>query len=184
MRSLLKRARVVQNAYVVGDLEASCRRLYRLFGIGPFVGNRVARFTDHRYRGRDVEPIELKAIFVQSGEIVIELIQVLSAGPSAFHDMYAPGEGGLHHVAIFTDRYESERDAFVGAGYPVASEFLGAPPDCRVSLVDTRPDLGHMVELYPDHPAIREFYAATRAAADAWDGRFAIQSLGKPGDVA
>src|SRR5438270_246434 len=61
-------------------------------------------------------------VFVQVGMLNVELIQVLSAAPSAFHDMYASGEQGLHHVAMFCDDYESQRDAWELAGHPVASE--------------------------------------------------------------
>jgi hypothetical protein len=173
----LSRARVVQNAYLVEDLEASCRRLHRLLGIGPFLGGGVLRLTDHRYRGHPAEPVELRAVFAQSGDLVIELIQLLSTGPSAFRDMYAPGEEGLHHVAIIAGDYEAERDALVGLGYPIASEFRTSA-GVSVAFADTRAELGHMLELYPDHPTVCEPYARTRAAAEAWDGEFAIRDFG------
>lgn len=36
-------AAIVQNRYVVADLEAACRRFYQVYGIGPFEGSTVDR---------------------------------------------------------------------------------------------------------------------------------------------
>jgi hypothetical protein len=160
---------VVQNCYVVRDLEAACARFHDLYGIGPFVGGAEAELFDHVHRGRPAPPIRLRGVFVQSGPLNIELVEILSDGPSAFHDMFARGEEGFHHAAIFCDDYEATRDAWVAAGYPVASEFsvsFGA----RICYIDARRDLGHMIELYPEHPIIRDMYRQAREAPQGWDG--------------
>ena len=166
----MKPLRIVQNAYVVRDLFAACEKLHRLMGLGPFIGGVESSLERHVYRGAEAEPIRLRGVFVQSGAINIELIEILSDGPSAFADMYPRGSEGFHHGAIFCDDYEAERDAWVAAGYPVASEFttgFGA----SICYIDTRPLLGHFLELYPESPIIRAMY---RQAADApadWDGK-------------
>ena len=123
MHAPMRRAQIVQNCYVVRNLEEGCERLHRLYGIGPFVGGTQAELGDHFHRGRPAPPIVLRGVFVQSGELNIELVELVSTTPSAFHDMYANGRQGLHHVAMFCADYAAERDAFVAAGYPVASEF-------------------------------------------------------------
>ena len=141
-----------------------------MLGIGPFIGGGSAVLDNHEYRGKPAPPINFRCVFVQSGDIVIELIQLVSSAPSAFHDMFRDGAQGLHHSAIFCSDYEAERDALVAAGYPVASEFtvsFGA----RICYVDTRPVLGHMLELYPPHPRIHAMYRRTWEAAESWDGR-------------
>jgi len=162
--------KVVQNCYVVRDLEAACRQFAELYGIGPFVGGGEGVLEDHMYRGRPSPPVRLKAAFVQSGDLNIELVEVLSDGPSAFHDMFPNGETGFHHVAIFSDDYEAERDRLIGLGMPVASEFtiLG---DLRLSYIDARATLGHMIELYPEAETLRALYRRTRQAAEGWDGK-------------
>jgi hypothetical protein len=162
-------ARIVQNAYVVRDLVDACERLYRLMGIGPFVGGTDVILEHHRYRGAEAAPIRLRGVFVQSGALNLELIQILSDGPCAFNDMYPGGSEGFHHGAIFCENYEAERDAWIAAGYPVASEFttgFGA----SICYIDTRPLLGHFLELYPEDPVIRAMYRQTAEAPAEWDG--------------
>ncbi len=163
-------AAIVQNCYVVRDLEAACARLHRLYGIGPFVGGATAQLDNHVYRGRAVDPIVLRGVFVQSGDVNLELVELLSTGPSAFHDMYPDGSEGFHHVAIFCNDYAAERDRFVADGLAVASEFTVSfgPSICYI---DARSDLGHMIELYPEDAIIRAMYAQARDAARDWDGR-------------
>jgi hypothetical protein len=166
--ALINKAEVVQNCYIVRDLEHACRRLNLMYGIGPFVGGQDGVLMAHTYRGREEEPIRIRGAFVQSGELNIELVQLVSTTPSAFHDMFPNGQEGLHHVAVFTHDYDKERDAFVAAGYPVASEFTALGK--QICYIDARDPLGHMIELYPPHKTIRAMYQKTRDAAAAWDG--------------
>jgi hypothetical protein len=168
----MRRAQV-QNCYVVRNLEEGCERLHRLYGIGPFVGGVQAELGSHVHRGRPAPPIVLRGVFVQSGELNVELVELISTTPSAFHDMYANGREGLHHVAMFCDDYEAERDAFVAAGYPVASEFtvsFGAL-DARICYIDARAVFGHMIELYPENAVLRDMYRQARDAPQTWDGK-------------
>lgn len=164
---------IVQNAYVVANLERACDRFNRLFGIGPFVGGGEGVLTDHVYRGEPAAPIQIRGVFVQSGDLNIELIELVSDGPSAFRDMFG-GERreGLHHSAVFAADYEGARQRFVEEGFPVASEFSFAGR--RICYVDTRPVLGHMIEIYPDLPLIRAMYAQTRDATLARPGELAL----------
>lgn len=164
---------IVQHCYVVRDLEAACARFHRLLGIGPFVGGTLATLDDHVYRGRPAAPIALRGVFAQSGDLNIELVELVSSAPSAFHDMYPDGGEGFHHVAMFCDDYHATRDAFVAQGLPIASEFV-APFGTPICYVDATARYGHMIELYPEDETIRAMYAQTRAAALAWDGQALI----------
>lgn len=162
---------IVQNCYIVRDLEAACARMNRLYGIGPFVGGGegVGVLDKHVYRGRPAPPIRIRGVFVQSGDLNIELVQLVSTTPSAFHDMYPGGGEGFHHVAMFCDDYEADRDRFVAEGMPVASEFETAF-GARICYIDARETLGHMIELYPENAIIRGMYAQARDASVGWDG--------------
>jgi hypothetical protein len=167
---LKRRAQVVQNCYVVSNLEQGCERLHRLYGLGPFVGGSQAELGDHTYRGEPAPPIVLRGVFVQSGELNIELVELVSTTPSAFHDLYPNGREGFHHVALFCDDYEAERDAFVAAGYELASEFtVSFGP--KICYIDARATLGHMIELYPENAIIRDMYRQAREAPRTWDGK-------------
>src|SRR5687768_7924849 len=78
----------------------------------------------HSYRGQPAPPIHLRGVFVQSGDLNIELLELLSDGPCAFTEMYARGSaGGMHHAAMFSNDYHLDRDKMVAAGLPLVSEF-------------------------------------------------------------
>lgn len=161
---------IVQNCYVVPNLEAACRAFHDQYGIGPFVGGATVLLTDHVYRGTPQPPIELIGCFVQSGDLNIELVELVSEGPSAFRHMFPGKTGGFHHTALFAEDYEAAREMFAARGYPVASEFRtvwGAP----ICYVDARVELGHMIEVYPEDPVIRAMYAQARERAERWDRR-------------
>jgi hypothetical protein len=70
---------------------------------------------------------------------------------------------------MFCDDYERERDGWVAAGYPVASEF-SVPWGAKICYIDARPIFGHMIELYPEDPIIRDMYRQARDAVQGWDG--------------
>lgn len=165
--------KVVQNCYVVRDLEKACARFNRLYGIGPFVGGSYGELDNHIYRGRAAPPVGLRVVFVQSGDLNIELVELVSGGDSAFHDMYRDGGEGLHHIAMFCDDYAAERDAFVAEGFPIASEFT-VPFGAQICYVDARAELGHMIELYPQNDVIEGMYRQAREAAKRWDGKYLV----------
>jgi len=163
------RSAVVQNAYVVRDLEEACGRFHRLFGLGPFVGGSQFELANHVYRGQPADAVSVRGVFVQSGSLNVELVQILSKAPSAFHDMFCAGEEGLHHTAEFCEDYGQRRDALVAAGFPVVSEFtLSWGP--KICYIDTRASLGHMIELYPEDAVIRDMYRQAREAPLRWSG--------------
>lgn len=166
----MKAEAIVQNCYVVRDLEAACARMHAMYGIGPFLGGAEAVLDNHRYRGAPADPIRLRGVFVQSGDLNIELVELLSDGPDAFRDMYPGKAEGFHHVAIFCDDYEATGDRIVAQGCPVASAFTVAWGS-EICYLDARDTLGHMIELYPEDPVIRARYAEARDAALNWDQR-------------
>lgn len=158
----------VQICYVVENLEAACEKFHTMFGVGPFVGGGEVILDNHTYRGQPADPIVLRGVFVQSGDMNIELIELVSKGPSAFRDMYPGRQHGVHHAAIFCEDYAVSRDRFVAQGMPLASEFETAF-GAKICYIDAREHTGHMFELYPENGIIREMYARTRFEADHWD---------------
>lgn len=161
---------VVQNAYVVPDVASAAQRFHDLYGIGPFLVGRGIEMRDAVYRGQPAtEPIVLDVALAQAGEITIELMAQQTDAPSAFRDMFPDGGPGLHHVATWSQDWAKERQAFIDAGLEVAMESLGRG-DYRISFIDARPALGHMIELYPDHRDLRTLYARIRDQAANWNG--------------
>jgi hypothetical protein len=160
----------VQNCYVVPDLESACRYFNKAFGIGPFIGGAEFELSDHVYRGEPSEPMVLRGVFSQSGDLNIEIVELGSDGPSAFRDMFPGKQQGLHHVATYCQDYDDVRDHLVSAGMPVASEFE-TPFGAKICYIDARDHLGHMIELYPENEIIREMYQRTRFETERWSGR-------------
>jgi hypothetical protein len=168
MKTLLNQARIIQNAYVVPDIQEAMRDWNSTFGIGPFMLIEHVPTEDMQYRGQSVS-MDFSIALVQSGDMNIELIEQHDDTPSAYRDMYSSTEQGFHHIAMIADDFEGEIRNFKEAGYPVANGFLTGP-DSGVVYIDTRPLLGHFVELYQNRTAIEGLYAVVRSAAENWDG--------------
>jgi hypothetical protein len=158
---------VVQNAYVVEDLDAAMARWATVFGVGPFFANREIRIDDARYRG---EPTELRfaGAIAQAGDVQIELIQQLDDSPSCYRDLYPAGREGFHHIAVFVDDLDADIARYEALGAPVA--FSGVSRGMRFAYVDTSPMLGIMVELLEDVPSVRKAFALVAEAGRTWDG--------------
>lgn len=164
---------LVQMAFLVPNLEEGCAALNRAYGWGPFLGGTEGVLADHVYRGASAPPIRIRGVFVQTGTINVEVIEVISDAPSAFHEsLRADGQPVLHHCATFAADYAAARDHLVAQGYPMVSEFGFAGR--RICYVDTRPLLGYMTEIYPELPIIRAMYAETVEVSAARPGEGAI----------
>jgi hypothetical protein len=163
----LKNRQVVQNAWVVRDIDRAMQRWTETLGIGPFLELPPMVPDRYLYRQADVRP-EIRVALAQSGEVQIELIQVLTDDPSIYEDVLASGDSGYHHVCIFTDDIDADivHHERLGLEIPV----VGQHGNVRFAFVDTRPVLGCMLEIITDSPLIRGIYGAVRRASDTWDG--------------
>ncbi len=164
-----ERLQVVQNAYFVQDLDEAIERWHAAFRLGPFVVSRHLALQRSIYRGSPA-PLDISAAFAQSGDLQIELLCQHDSAPSMFHDMFGPGEEGLHHVAVFAKDYDGFISDYQSRGFELAAE-VGAGEGMGAGFIDTRDVWGHMLEVYRDVPAMRAFYAMVADAARDWDGR-------------
>jgi hypothetical protein len=117
--------RIVQNAYIVQDLDEAIERWHAALGLGPFVVSRHLKFEHSLYRGTPM-PLDISAAFVQAGDLQIELICQHNPEPSAFRDLFAEGEEGFHHVAVFPEDYSRLISGYQARGFAVAAEFATA----------------------------------------------------------
>jgi len=163
------RHRTIQNAYVVADLDSAIERWHRLWGLGPFFVRRHIVLPEVRYRGRPGS-LDISAAYVQAGPIQVELVTQHDAAPSAFRDMFAPGQEGFHHVAVIPDDYDALLADYRAQGFEVATE-LRTASGRGAAYVDTRALLGHMVEVYWPSESLDALYRDVAAAAEQWDGR-------------
>jgi hypothetical protein len=160
---------IIQNAYVVDDLDQGIRRWHALWGIGPFFVRRHLELASIRYRGAAAS-LDFSVAYVQAGPIMVELIEQHDDAPSAFRDMFARGQEGLHHVAVIPDDYQRVVDHYAKLGYPVATE-LRTTSGRGAAFIDTRPMLGHMMEVYIPSAGLDALYRQVADAAASWDRR-------------
>lgn len=164
-----ERQHFVQMAYHVADIDEAMPRYAALLGIGPFLVRRHIRLDPVSYRGQP-GALDISAAHAQAGPIQIELVMQHCANPSAFRDMFAPDEEGLHHTALFPEDYNAMIAHYRQQGCDVATELV-TPEKRGASYVDTVASLGHMVEVYRVNESLFSFYAAVADAARGWDGK-------------
>ena len=159
---------IIQNAFIVNDMQEAMERWNKAFGYGPFLLMEHIGLKDIVYRGESVE-LDISAGFVQAGDIQIEFIQQHNDGPSCYRDQFAPGEEGFHHVAVLCEDYDAEYKRYVDNGFPSATEFDSGGR--QIAYMDTRASTGCMVELYPDVEGIHTLYKTVRDIQEGWDGK-------------
>jgi catechol 2,3-dioxygenase-like lactoylglutathione lyase family enzyme len=163
------RHRTIQNAYYVADIDAAIDRYHRLWGLGPFLVRRHIALPSVTYRGQPVA-LDISAAYVQAGPIMVELVTQHDDSPSAFREMFAPGEEGFHHVAVIPDDYDRVLAEYASAGFTVVTE-LRTASGRGAAYVDARPMLGHFVEVYWPSEGLNALYCEVAERAERWDGR-------------
>ena len=146
--SELKLERIVQIGIVVPDLDKTTRLLSSLFGIGPFRSVVWPNRPESKYEYRDVEEhILISQAFVQLGQVEIELIQPLEGERNAYKQFLDDTGGGIHHVLFEVKDIDPVLQALAESGVTVLQSGTGIRPGTRWALLDTREQLGFLVEL-------------------------------------
>jgi hypothetical protein len=166
----------VQAAYFVSDAAAAARRWARDFGAGPFFLSEHIPLEKVVHRGTPTS-LDHTSAYGQLGGLMIELVQQHSENPSVFRDVFAAGEYGLHHMAYFAPDLDAELTRLRGLGYATAMTASTAF-GLRFAFADSLAELGHMLEIYEDSPAMRGFYALVADVTRDWDGADPVRSLG------
>jgi hypothetical protein len=96
---------IVQIAYFVNDARKSAKKMSKQFGAGPFFFIPRIELAWGKLRGEDCNFLHSSA-FGQWGDVMVEFVQQDEEGPSPFRELYAPGEEGIHHVAMMVDSME------------------------------------------------------------------------------
>lgn len=95
---------------------------------------------------------------------MVELVQQDSEGSSPFRDMYAPGEEGIHHVAMMVDSLPDTYDHYRAEGYEIALKAKTAT-GTEFGFIDATKSLGHMIEVYERSETLTSFYTYIKQAA-------------------
>ncbi len=170
------RSGVVQVAYLVDDVRAGALAHHSAFGSGPFFVADHIPLADVTHDRRPAL-FDHSSAYGQWGDVMVELVCIHSAEPSALNDAVSgPVEGGavvrglgpLHHVARFVDDIDVEARELEGRGFPqvmVAATRSGQ----RFAFHDGGP-LGHLLEIYRPTPGLLGFYGKVADAAAGWTG--------------
>ena len=92
----------VQIAYAVRDAEAAAASWASKFRAGPFFVRRHIAVSEVRHRGAP-SVFDHTSAYGQWGDVMVELVQDHTVGPSPVADVVGPGGEGLHHLAYFVD---------------------------------------------------------------------------------
>lgn len=155
------------------DLEAAARSWSAHLGIGPFF---IAEYGDQTfdellYRGQPGH-LRMKTAICYAGDEQIELIQPLDNTPNAYRDTFPHGGGpggGFHHLCFWSDDLDADLDHYTSLGHAIANvgRVVKGP---RFAYVDTRSELGCMVELLETAPPIMNLFSQWRETCAAWSG--------------
>ena len=141
----MKDGQIVQVAYVVRDLDASLKRHWEVFGIGPwdiYLFN-SSKVRDYMYRGKPATHEALIAVTWQ-GPIQLEVMQPVS-GRSIYDEHLERKGEGLHHIKLYYADCEKAAAEYVRRGYPVIQS--GWCDDDVHYYLDTEKDFGYVIEL-------------------------------------
>lgn len=166
---------VMQNAYVVTDLDAALDHWTRVMGVGPFFLFEHVEFAQAWYRGRDATNIDLTVAIGYWGELQIELIRQKNAAPSIFTDF--PARVGLQHIGVITESVERDLLRLAPLGVEPVQHGVTAA-GLRFAYISTDRHPGGMVELIESNPRMVKFFEKMRMAAQTWDGSHPIRPIG------
>jgi len=162
-----------QLAYVVPDVEAAAQSWSDRYGAGPFFLMEGVSFPGWHYRGAP-QDLSFDLATGQWGHWNIELIAQHTDHPSVYRDVIAAGQTGFHHFATMVDDLDTALAHFPDAP-PVTTAHT--PGGAHFAYIDTRNEIGGMLELVEDRQDIRDILAMVRAASLGWTGTEVLRAF-------
>ncbi|MBN9111663.1 MAG: VOC family protein [Pseudonocardia sp.] len=165
-----------QTGYVVEDLDAAVDFWTTTLGVGPFYVADGFEIEDFRHRGRPA-PITMRLALGSYGPLQVELIELVSDGPSDFHDFRELHGSGLHHLGFWTDDFSRDDAALRELGF--VEVHAGKTPGIGEPFVyfDATVHPGTVIELSQADGAKGVMFADIARAARDWDGRDPVRPL-------
>jgi len=164
-----------QNAYIVADLQADIGKWLSM-GIGPWIVLPSFAQVESVYRGEATAPV-VSIAFANSGELQIELIQQEDESPSIYKEFADAGGVGFHHVAFWSEDYDSTIARAQSVGWPVVHHGSGGGI-AKFAYLDTGGFTSTVVEVMELNPTTTWMTTMVREAARGWDGSDPIRMIG------
>jgi catechol 2,3-dioxygenase-like lactoylglutathione lyase family enzyme len=158
---------MMQNCFVVRDLDAAIRFWTGTMQVGPFFRFPPLEFSRGELHGKPHIP-QFGAAITYSGDLMIELIE--PRGPSIFQEFLDAGGTGVHHNCVMTDDFDAAEADFLRRG----GERLQFQADATGSVMSyvlmpgVTPVIVEVAQLIPE---VGTLFGAIRAAAAGWDGQ-------------
>jgi len=165
---------VMQNAYLVRDLEGALDHWTRVMGVGPFHLFERVEFAQIWHRGRPAHDIDMSVAIAYWGDLQIELIRQNNDAPSIFSD-FAP-QTGLQHLGVITESVDKDLARLAPLGIEPIQHGTTAG-GLRFAYVSTDRHPGGMIELIESNPGMQRFFAKMRNASVGWDGKDPIRRV-------
>ena len=159
---------VMQNAFVVDDLDAAMDHWVNKMGVGPFFVFQHVQFREAYFRGKPSD-VDMTAAIAYWGGMQIELIQQHNASPSIYSEFRQRGLRGLQHMGVIT----TDLDADLAKLKPMGIEpvqYGTVANGMRFAYVSSDFHPGAMIELIEANEAIGGFFKMMQQTADGWDG--------------
>lgn len=168
---------VMQNAFVVHDLERAIDHWTRTMGVGPFFLFEQISFRDLVFRGRAVAPMNMTVAIAYWDDLQIELIHQHDDAPSIYTEFAGACGSGMHHMGVMSRCRDADLAELARLG--VQPVLQGSTPGMKFAYLATDQHPGAMIELIEATPNARAFFASMREAARLWDGQTPIRRVGE-----
>lgn len=167
---------VMQNAFVVSDLERAIEHWTQVMGVGPFFLFEHITFSEYVFRGRAVRPMDLTIAIAYWQDLQIELIRQLDDSPSIYTEFQAAHGAGLHHMGVMSQVLDADLAELARSGVQPVQQ--GSLPGMRFAYVATDHHPGGMIELIEATRGAQALFERMREAARSWDGRDPVRRVG------
>ncbi len=160
---------VMQNAFVVDDLDAAMDHWINKMGVGPFFVFQHVQFKEIYFRGKPSDT-DMTAAIAYWGDMQIELIKQHNASPSIYSEFQNKGLRGLQHMGVITADLDSDLAQLKPLGItPV--QYGTVASGMRFAYVSSDYHPGAMIELIESNPAMTGFFKMMQDTAAGWDGK-------------
>lgn len=167
---------IMQNGFVVRDLERAVDHWTKKLGVGPFYLLEHVQFDELLFRGGP-SPVDMTGALAYWGDLQIELILQHNDAPSTYREFLDRGLQGLHHMGMITQDIEGDLARFRAAGFGPVQQGQVAPRGARFAYLDCEVHPGGILELIEAAPDLMGAFATIHAASRDWDGRDPIRRL-------
>jgi hypothetical protein len=166
---------IAQLGYVVDDVSAAMEYWIGSLDVGPFFYLPSPPLNDLVYRGEPTTA-RIAVAISYSGDLQVELIQPLDDEPSPYRDFRLECGTGLHHVAHFTDEFDTDMAGYLARGRTPYYEGRGLTADQRFAYFDS-PSHGGTVHEVVETSGFGGFFEHMRAQSAKWDGTDPIRAI-------